>query len=295
MDGSQLPALGFRYIGTIAAALLLIAATTTVKTAEESPDASRIDRLDTGVRAAEAVRAVKRLQNSYSHYLDSGLWTDLGDLFTENATGQFGADAVTGRANLQQHLMAEAGRTAPGLADGQLNAHIVLQPIITLGADGRSAKGAWHEVALLGSFGAAASWRGGIYENEYVLDNGVWKISRVQFFEQYRGAYDEYGHKAPAKWGVPYHFDSMHVGVTIPKSAFDAASPGSKIAPAARLAALAQRVQQLQDETAVQNLQHSYGYYMDRKLWDDAADLFADDGTWELGRQGVYVGRAHIR
>jgi len=295
MDGSQLPALGFRYIGTIAAALLLIAATATVKTAEESPDASRIDRLDTGVRAAEAVRAVKRLQNSYSHYLDSGLWSDLGDLFTENATGQFGTDAVTGRANLQKHLMAEAGRTAPGLADGQLNAHIILQPIITLGPDGRSARGAWHEVALLGSFGASASWRGGIYENEYVLDNGVWKISRVQFFEQYRGTYDEYGHKAPAKWGVPYHFDSMHVGVTIPKSALDASSPGSKIAPAARLAGLAQRVQRLQDETAVQNLQHSYGYYMDRKLWDDVADLFADDGWWEVGRQGVYVGRAHIR
>jgi hypothetical protein len=103
-------------------------------------------------------------------------------------------------------------------------------------------------VALLGSFGTSASWRGGIYENEYVLDNGVWKISRVQFFEQYRGAYDEYGHKAPATWGVPYHFDSMHVGVTIPKSALDASWPASKLAPAARLAGLAQRVQRLQDE-----------------------------------------------
>jgi hypothetical protein len=100
---------------------------------------------------------------------------------------------VTGRANLQKHLMADAGRTAPGLADGQLNTHLILQPIITLGPDGRTAKGTWHEVALLGSFGASASWRGGIYENEYVLENGVWKISRVQFFEQYRGAYDDYG------------------------------------------------------------------------------------------------------
>jgi hypothetical protein len=56
-------------------------------------DTSRIDRLDTGCGRPRAVRAVKRLQNSYSHYLDSGLWADLGDLFTENATGQFGADA----------------------------------------------------------------------------------------------------------------------------------------------------------------------------------------------------------
>ena len=294
MTGSRLPAPGFRDIWLIAATLLLFAATTAVRTAG-SEDAARIDRLDTGVRAAEAVRAVKRLQNSYSHYLDSGLWADLGDLFTENVTGQFGAGAVTGRANLQKHLMTEAGRTEPGLADGQLNTHLVLQPIVTLGPDGRTAKGTWHEVALLGMFGASASWRGGIYENEYVLENGVWKISRVQFFEQYRGAYDDYGHKAPARWAIPYHFEALHVGVTIPKSALDAAPPPSKAAPDARLASLAQRVQRMQDETAVQNLQHAYGYYLDRKLWDDAADLFAGEGTWEVGRQGVYAGRAHIR
>ena len=293
MTGSRLTAPGFRYLGAVAASVLLFAATIAVSTAG-SQDSPRIDRLETGVRAAEAVRAVKRLQNSYSHYLDSGLWADLGDLVTEHVTGQFGSESIAGRASLQTHLMTQAGRTAPGLADGQLNAHIILQPIITLGPDGRTAKGAWHEVALLGTFGSAASWQGGIYENEYVLENGVWKISRIQFFEQYRGAYDDYGHKAPARWGIPYHFDSKHVGVTIPKSALDAAPPGSTIAPEARLASLAQRVQRLQDETAVQTLQHSYGYYMDRKLWDDVADLFAGDGSWEAGRQGVYVGRAHI-
>jgi hypothetical protein len=292
MEGSRLQASGFRPIRLLVTGLLLFVATAWLR---GDSDTARIDRLESGVRAAEAVRAVKRLQNSYSHYLDSGLWADLGDLFTENATGQFGTTAVSGRANLQRHLMDQAGRTAPGLADGQLNAHIILQPIVTLGADGRTAKAAWHEVALLGSFGSAASWQGGIYENEYVLDNSVWKISRVQFFEQYRGSYDDYGHQAPASWGIPYHFDSMHVGVTIPKSALDATWPATKIAPAARDASLAQRVQRLQDETAVQNLQHGYGYYMDRKLWDDAADLFADDGSWEVGRQGVYVGRAHIR
>ena len=295
MKGFWLRASGFRYAGVVAAIVLLVAATATVRTAGEESDASRLDRLETGVRAAEAVRAVKRLQNSYSHYLDAGLWADLGDLLTENAAGQFGGETVTGRASLQKHLMAQAGRTAPGLADGQLNTHIILQPIITLGPAGRTAKGTWHEVAMLGAYGTSASWRGGIYENEYVLESGVWKISRVQYFEQYRGAYDDYGHKAPATWGVPYHFDALHVGVTIPKSALGVAPPPSKAAPAARLATLARRVQRLQDETDVQNLQHAYGYYLDRKLWDDAADLFADDGSWEIGSQGASAGRARIR
>lgn len=33
----------------------------------------RLDRLEAGVQAEEAIRAVKRLQHSYSHYLEFGL------------------------------------------------------------------------------------------------------------------------------------------------------------------------------------------------------------------------------
>jgi hypothetical protein len=258
--------------------------------------APRIDRLEAGVRAQEGVRAVKRLQHTYGHYLDTGLWSDLAELFTDDAVAQFQGTTVRGKAELRKHFMSEAGRTVPGLAAGQLNAHLILQPIVTLGADGTSAKGAWHEVAMLGQFGKSASWRGGVYENEYILDKGVWKISRLQYFLQYSGAYDEYGHRAPPKWGIPYHFEAAHVGVTIPAAALQAASTvPAGTSPGSRLAQLRSRVEALNDETSVQNLQHSYGYYLDRKLWDDVVDLFADDGSLEIAGHGVYVGKAGIR
>ena len=256
----------------------------------------RIDRLDAAVQAEEGIRAVKRLQLTYGHYLESGLWADLADLFTDNAVGELrGGTTITGKANLRAHFMQQAGRTSLGLANGQLHAHLILQPIVTLGADGATAKGTWHEVAMLGKFGESASWLGGIYENDYVRDNGIWKISRVRYFEQYSGSYDEYGHKAPPKWGVPYHFDAAHVGVTIPVSALQPRVASTTGTPAARLTQLAQRVQRLNDETHVQNLQHSYGYYLDRKLWDDVADLFAEDGSLEIGQRGVYAGKPRIR
>ena len=34
---------------------------------------SRLDRLETGVERAEAIRAIKRLQHTYHGYLDNGL------------------------------------------------------------------------------------------------------------------------------------------------------------------------------------------------------------------------------
>ncbi len=256
----------------------------------ESAAPSQLQRLEAGVRAEESVRAIKRLQYTYGHYLDSGLWADVGELFTDDAVATFQSGSVKGRAAIRQHFMEDADRKAPGLGEGQLYLHLLLQPIITLGADGKTAKGTWHEVAMLGQYGKSASWAGGIYENEYVLENGAWKIRSLHLYPQYAGTYDDYGHKAPARWDIPYHFEAKHVGVTIPEAAWQVPPSGS-VSPAQ----LAQRVQRLSDELAVQNLQHSLGYYLDRKLWDDVADLFADGGTYEFGQRGVYVGRERIR
>jgi len=163
----------------------------------------RMDRLESGVQAEEAVRAVKWLQNTYGHYLTAGLWNDLADLFTENAVGQFQTSTVQGRANLRKHLMEEARRASLGLARGQLHTHLILQPIVTLGPDGKMAKGTWHEMAMLGKFESSASWRGGIYENEYTLEGGVWKISRLRYFQQYSGCVRRLGAQSPAQVGYP--------------------------------------------------------------------------------------------
>jgi hypothetical protein len=63
----------------------------------------------------------------------------------------------------------------------------------------------------------------------------------------------------------------------------------------ARLADYRHRVELLKDKDAVENLQAAYGFYVDKSLWGEVADLFADDGSFEYGQMGVYVGKAHIR
>lgn len=281
------------------ATLALMSCALATRTAvSQSPDnrlADRLDRLEAGLHAEEGIRAVKRLHHSYSHYLDMGLWADLADLFSDNAVVEMPDGTATGKNQIRTHFMKEAKAVSPGLGDGRLNSHLALQPIITLGPDGKTAKGTWHELGMLGQFGTSALWRGGIYENEYVLDKGVWKISKMHLYPEYDGAYEDFGHKAPPKWNIPYHFDSKHVGVTIPASAWAPATPSSKTPAGTRLAQLTQRAQQLNDETAVANLQHSYGFYLDRKLWDDVADLFADGGSFEVDQRGIYVGRPRIR
>ena len=62
-----------------------------------------------------------------------------------------------------------------------------------------------------------------------------------------------------------------------------------------RLETLRARVGLLRDHDEIENLQTAYGFYFDKSLWGEVADLFADDGLFEYGQMGVYVGKAHIR
>ncbi|PZN35223.1 MAG: nuclear transport factor 2 family protein [Proteobacteria bacterium] len=63
----------------------------------------------------------------------------------------------------------------------------------------------------------------------------------------------------------------------------------------AEIDALTARVEKLEGTRAIKKLQRAFGFYVDRGLWGEAADLFTDDGTIEIGLDGVYVGKARIK
>ena len=69
----------------------------------------------------------------------------------------------------------------------------------------------------------------------------------------------------------------------------------------ADLSALARQVEQLADEVgrlndvhAVRKLQHAYGYYLDKCLYDEVVDLFAADGEVRF-MGGAFKGKPGLR
>lgn len=61
-----------------------------------------------------------------------------------------------------------------------------------------------------------------------------------------------------------------------------------------RLAAIGKRLQRLQDANDVENLQRAYGFFVDKGMWTEVSQLFAADGTYEIGGRGVFVGRKRV-
>ena len=269
----------------------------------------RIGRLEARTERVEALSAIKRLQHAYGHYAELGLWHDFADLFADTGIGYYTQGALD-REGIRSLFLKDVGGGRLGLVDGRIYPHISMQPVVTLAADGQSARGRWRIMAMLGGYGGNASWSGGIYENQYVRENGVWKFKEVRYLPQYSGRYENPGW-TPTKDGAPFEFDDSRAGgldfrlkaeateqVRSAVSGFRLKADTTTAAVAGlgkRLADLAARAQRLSDEIEVTNLQHTYGYYVDRRMWRDAAELFASDGTMEIGLQGVYVGRASIR
>src|SRR5690349_12062417 len=67
-----------------------------------------------------------------------------------------------------------------------------------------------------------------------------------------------------------------------------AATPARAQSVDAQIEQLTQRVERVEGTRAVKKLQRAFGFYVDRGLWGEAADLFTDDGTVEIGVDGVY-------
>ncbi len=142
------------------------------------------------VERAEAIRAVKRLQVAYGHYAEFGLWNDLADLFAEDGIGHYPVGDLK-KEEIRKLFLKDIGGGKLGLPEGLLYPHIMLQPVVSLSPDGKSAKGRWRVFTMLGFHGKNANWAGGVYENEYVKQDGIWHFQSMHIYPILRADYDK--------------------------------------------------------------------------------------------------------
>jgi hypothetical protein len=187
------------YASVACAALAAAMAVRPACAAPADSDARTIARLRAQIAAlnAEAARiedanAVKKLQRAYGYYIDKGYWGEAAALFADDATMEIGVDGVyVGQARIRERLMLDGGgNPGPGLPYGQIYHRMQLQPVVDVAPDGTTAKGRWREIALLGHYHQDAEWGAGVYENEYVKQNGVWKIRKLHYYPSFIAPYD---------------------------------------------------------------------------------------------------------
>lgn len=157
---------------------------------------AKLASLQREVNLIEDRKAIERLQQMWSHYVSEGLAREAAQLFSDSpaASIEFAQQGVyLGKARIEAFLRASGARVGPG----ELREMPVMQAVIHVAPDGRTAKGRWRSLVLGGVHGQDGRWEEGPYENEYVKEGGAWKISRLHWYTTVNSSYDKGWHRAP--------------------------------------------------------------------------------------------------
>ncbi len=244
-------------------------------------------------------QAVQNLQNAWGYYVDRGMWKEAAALFAPDGTREVGqAGVYEGRDHIRRALELDGPR---GLRKGRLNDHMYFEPIVTIAPDGHAAQARIFELAFTGGGGEPARIVQNVAENEYVKQGDAWMIKAMHVYTILVTDYDQGWAKsalpapAPSKelppdrpptvkyeaypkvFTPPLHFDAP--SMSAPRSL--AATP-MKMPSSRELAAALKQVQRVMDWHEVENLQNAYGYYAEKSLWSDIAQLFAVDGVLQI-------------
>lgn len=164
---------------------------------------TELDRLRTELAALKAERAVIRVQTAYGYYVDKAQWDEAADLFARDATLEIAARGqYRGQERIRRYL-----HQLPPLEHGTVFNHMQLQPLVTLSDDLMSAKGRWRAIMEVGFADREELCGEATYENEYKVEDGVWKISRLHCFVTYYVRWNEGWSKGGVPMGTAFdHF-----------------------------------------------------------------------------------------
>jgi hypothetical protein len=269
-----------RFLRLLGALLLLLCAAVPLSAQEN------LLRRTAQVEDLRSIREIKRLQAQWGYLALAGDWKGMAELGTPYVEMVRPGGNAEGRAAVEQWLRQILGHGVDGIPAGRLNLQIWLSPVITLSAMGDRATGRWRHLALLGENGKSAEWRSTTDVVEYHKTTQGWRIAFIRPYYNFAGSYEKgWAHDQVAPEAAPYHYQPDEAGVILPDRRAATARPALDLNRDATL---------LLEHGMAQNIASAFGYYLDRGMYEDIADLFTPDGQIDVAGQGVYNGRAGV-
>lgn len=134
----------------------------------------------------ERLEAIRQVKYRYLRCVDTKLWDEIGDTFTEDATVDYGTKAygkplkMTGRDEIVEFFRTNLG---PDI----LTVHAAGQPEITVEPGGETASGIWsfQDTVIATQFRVAVVGAA-FYHDRYRLESdGRWRISHTGYRRTY--------------------------------------------------------------------------------------------------------------
>ena len=140
------------------------------------------------LQMVEDILAIDKLEKVYGYYLDNGQNGKIVDMFSDNAESVEISDrgVFKSKEGINKFFCRylEHGEDADlkEFPHGRLLVHQQHQGVIDVAPDGKTAKGRWYLIMIQAwpVEGQERSVLGhGVYENEFVKENGEWKFKKM--------------------------------------------------------------------------------------------------------------------
>lgn len=147
-------------------------------TALESQLKAKLAILDNQVRTLQDIEEIKKLQRSYGYYFEHWMRDEIVDLFADGpevAIHLIGVGIFKGKEGVRRYFNKHVGIDPEHLAQ-----IMQISGIVDVDPDGKTAKGRWYHWgghSIPHSDGKINEvYMSGLYENEYIKQDGKWKI-----------------------------------------------------------------------------------------------------------------------
>jgi len=151
-----------------------------------------------------AETTIRKLHHAYGYFMDYCWYDEVIDLFAEDGEAVFLSGVYKGHDSLARLYKTFLGQAYTSGHDGPiygfLAEHFLMQDVITVSEDCKSAKLRGRALLVLGSHESRTErhpqlpdqvYEAGLYENDYVCEDGVWKIRRLEYALQWQALYEK--------------------------------------------------------------------------------------------------------
>lgn len=165
---------------------------------------SELAELRRSLTRLEDIHAVRTLHFKYGYYIDVCLYEEAAELFAEDSTFYILNGVWRGKESVRRcytgwmRSLFTEGTDGPSY--GFLLDHFMGQDIVEISDDGLTARGRFRCLMQAGSHETkerkippfdGQMWEGGIHENVYVKEDGVWKIKVLNYNMLWQADFDE--------------------------------------------------------------------------------------------------------
>lgn len=167
---------------------------------------ARLKALEKKVGILDDINEVKRLQRAYSYYVQHMMRDEIADCFADRPDVwlHWLEGTWKGKEGVKRYF--GIGTERPDPPPGFLHQVMPIAGVVDVTPDGKRAKGRWYSfggVSMPADKGKFHStFVGGIYEVEYIKENGVWKFLTIDWIIPFNATIPEGAWVTPEQIGV---------------------------------------------------------------------------------------------